>query len=161
MLQTNHMSLRKLMDLMSEAKRRENAPSLPGIQSLYGAPVPSVARGILFSRVNGGLVRFTEPSRFPVAVAPPPGPALYVILVHDPTYTPRQFRPIYFGETGSADTRPTRSHENFIDWCRTAGGSQHLYVAYSWSSSSRIARKLIEKALIEFYNPVCNVQHNS
>jgi len=140
-------------------------PILPGgIASLFGTatPAPSEPDGILFRRVDGEKVRFSEPMHFPWLLTPPSFPAVYVILVPDTVWTPLAFRPIYFGETGDAETRPTRSHEHYDDWCRVAGSAANLYVAYYWMfDSTKDERTSVESGLIKQYNPECNIQYNS
>jgi len=116
-----------------------NPSVLPGgIASLFGtaSPAPAKPGGILFRRVDGEKVRFSEPMHFPWMLTPPSFPAVYAILVPDTAWTPLAYRPIYFGETGNAEARPTRSHEHYDDWCRVAGTAENLYVAYCWMFDS-------------------------
>ena len=131
-------------------------------------PVPD---GIWFNRKNGPAVRFSEPLTFPsslykalYAVAPGisrPDPGLYVILVADSSAYPRQFRPLYFGESGNMNERVATSHEHYDNWCRAAGGAENIRVAYCWMfGSTKEERVAVESALIEHYGPQCNTVFN-
>ena len=69
-------------------------------------------------RFGGHL--FSEP-----APLPPSGaaslldlPGLYVVLVRDPGWDPRPFRPLYFGESQGVWGRATAAHEKCGDWRR-------------------------------------------
>src|SRR5579871_1730603 len=110
--------------------------------------------GIVFnSRV--GLQAFTEPAQFPTFLPVFPGAGLYVVLVSDPSWGPRQYRPIYFGETSDFSQRVTRDHEHFGDWQRCV---KQLYIGrLSMSAGSTKQQRLdVESALIDWYRPECN-----
>ena len=83
-----------------------------------------------------------------------PGVGIYVILAPDVRWTPRQFRPIYFGETGDFSARVNKSHERFDDWQRE---TTQLYVAQMFMTGSTKQLRLdIENALTDWYTPSCN-----
>jgi hypothetical protein len=119
------------------------------------APVPDPP-GVSFNGQNGSVFKFSEPSRFG-SVPPLPASGLYVILVRDAGWSPRPFRPLYFGKSAGFDTRPTYSHENYETWCRAAGGATNLFVSYRamWCSTDA-ERQALETNLINYYKPECN-----
>jgi len=85
-----------------------------------------------------------------------------VILVADNSWTPRSYRPLYFGETENLAERPTTSHERYEDWCTAAGDAGNVRVAYCWMIGSlKDERTAIESDLIKFYKPECNIAYNS
>jgi hypothetical protein len=111
------------------------------------------ARGINF----GGLV-FSEPTPFDTELKQAYG-GIYAIMVFDPTWSPRLYRPIYFGEAGDFSERVRRSHENYSSWVRAASGGV-LFVAFHLIADAR-NRKSSERQLIAKYSPECNQIHNS
>jgi hypothetical protein len=118
---------------------------------------PPRPEGINFYRQEGGLVRFSEPTGFLRIFPPPPGPGVYVIAVRDDQWSPRKYRPIYFGKSIDLASRPTSSHENYAEWCRVAGGAAHLYVALHFMPGTTDSeRATLEKSLIGRYQPECN-----
>jgi hypothetical protein len=84
-------------------------------------------------------------------------PGLYVVLVYDLAWSPRPFRPLYFGESDNINSRASGTHENHSAWCREAGTHTPLYRALcplpGWSKTQR---QQMESALIANYNPPCN-----
>ncbi len=106
----------------------------------------------------GGQI-FTEPALLPQTGASRllDLPGLYVVLVHDPTWRPRPFRPLYFGESQGVWTRATWAHEKCVDWRQAAGLMTPLYRSVcllpGWTVSQR---RSAESALIAAYGPPCN-----
>lgn len=82
---------------------------------------------------------------------------LYVVMVYDPQWGPRPFRPLYFGESDDIWNRCTAVHERFAAWRRAAGPSAVLYRALSpMPGATRAQRQAAESALIARYAPPCN-----
>ena len=109
--------------------------------------------------IRFGAHTFSEPSLLPQAGA---GhlldfAGLYVVLVRDPAWGPRPFRPLYFGESQGVAARVTAAHEKWPDWRREAGILTPLYKAVcllpGWSPAQR---RRAESALIAEYIPPCN-----
>jgi hypothetical protein len=108
--------------------------------------------GIVFDSRRGPC-SFTEPTPFPNLQSDWSGAGIYTILVTDGRCYPKQFRPIYFGETVDFRQRLTIKHEHFADW-QTHGT---LYVALSFMPSSTKQQRLeVESALIDMYTPSSN-----
>ncbi|HEV8413028.1 MAG TPA: TIR domain-containing protein [Bryobacteraceae bacterium] len=118
-------------------------------------PAPKLA-GISFNS-GLGLKSFGEPLIFPGFFSPLVGGAgIYVLLAADSTWQPRQYRPLYFGETENFSQRVSTSHEHYGDWKRAAGSSL-LYVAQlPMYGSTQQDRRLVEKALVDWYDPPVN-----
>jgi len=71
----------------------------------------------------------------------PPGCAgILVVLCHDPGWSPRPFRPLYFGEFGN-DAR------------RIAGTAPYLIAAFPMPYSTTKQRQALCDELISAYNP--------
>jgi len=82
---------------------------------------------------------------------------LYVILVYDPSCTPRPFRVLYFGESENIQMRATGTHENFSHWRAQAGPIAQIYRALCpLFSSTKLERQQVESSLIAKYTPPCN-----
>ncbi len=111
--------------------------------------------------INFGGYSFSEP-----AILPPTPTAvdiflgqsgLYAILVYDPSYTPRPFRVLYFGESENIQTRATGTHENLSRWRTQAGPVTQIYRSLCpLSSATKLERQQVESALIANYTPPCN-----
>jgi hypothetical protein len=138
------------------------APTIPTLQTdvlsaLIGAPrfapVPAPT-GIRFKDSF-----FSEPKAFGSGWLPMRS-GVYAILVIDGGWNPRPYRPLYFGKAGDLAARVVRSHEKYNEWCREAGGSEKLYVAYHLSPNAEWERAEIEESLIRHYSPVCNQTFN-
>lgn len=113
-----------------------------------------VGTGITFGGYN-----FSEPQLLPVASSPRFAdlPGLYVILVRDVGWSPRPFRPLYFGESAAVLSRATVAHEKYPSWRTEAGLFVPVYRALcSLPGWTRSERKVAESALISEYNPPCN-----
>src|SRR2546430_5160289 len=98
--------------------------SLPGYVSFLNSLVPAEPRsaGIRFRRITGGVVDFSQPVKFEMALLPR-CPGLYAILVGTNGFLkPRRFRPLYFGEAGNLFNRVNSWHEKYNSWCRAASG---------------------------------------
>jgi len=122
--------------------------------SFFGSlsPVPLLPQINFYSRL--GLKSFCEPC--PLYLSTLGGPGVYVLLVPSTAWGPRQYRPIYFGESDDFSKRITTSHEHYWDWMREAGPAQ-VYVAYLWMYGSRQQDRLsTEQALIDWYKPPIN-----
>lgn len=102
---------------------------------------------------------FSEPALLPKSGASQllDLPGLYAVLVRDPAWGPRPFRPLYFGESQGVWTRVTAAHEKCVDWRRVAGPLAPLYRSVcllpGWNSSER---RMAESALVTAYTPPCN-----
>jgi hypothetical protein len=120
------------------------------IPSLY-VPRPLPQPGIYFLSWQ-----FTEPRLLGTGlIAPTQG--IYVIMLSDISWQPRQFRPIYIGESENLNKRVCDLHEKYTDWRREAGGLG-LFMAYRVTMGMTAQqRKGIEEVLIKRYDPPCNV----
>jgi len=82
---------------------------------------------------------------------------LYVILAYDPSWRPRPFRPLYFGESQGIRSRASASHENYRSWSAQAGLLSPIYRAFcplpGWTQGQRLRA---ESSLITQYGPPCN-----
>ena len=74
--------------------RSAESPVSPTDDSSADRTLHPELHGILFASSSGKNVGFTEPVEFRWAM-PPPWAGLYVILVPDGMWSPRNFRPIY------------------------------------------------------------------
>src|SRR5262245_48106060 len=97
---------------------------------------------------------FTEP--FPLT----PWSALqargvYVVLVPDPTWGPRQFQPLLFEEFHSS---ASLSLENYLRCLKAAAGKQ-LYISILTPSSA--LSSMVKHELVEQYDPICNRESTS
>ena len=115
--------------------------------------------GIRFRTSDNRVVEFSAPTKFDSTLLPN-CPGIYVALVRRASLlNPGGFRfgPIYFGEAQILCNRVVFGHHKFREWCRAAGGRSNLYLAYCkmrWSS--KLARKELETALMEYYESPCN-----
>jgi hypothetical protein len=105
-----------------------------------------------------GKKGFSEPSFFPRLLPLISGAGIYVILVSDARWTPRQSRPIYFGETEDFAARVTTRHEHYIRWILEAS-SRQLYVAQLWMPvSTKPDRLTVTQALNNWYKlPIAEI----
>jgi hypothetical protein len=124
------------------------------LSSFAGLPLRPQVLGIHFNS-NLGLQSFSEPYPFPGFLPVFSGPGVYVILASSAIWTPRQYRPIYFGETEDFSKRVGTAHEHYSDWQRAAG-SARLYVAHHWMFEAKDQRLRVERALIDWYQPPVN-----
>lgn len=100
---------------------------------------------------------FTEPARFSWMMAPP-RQGIYVVLVPDSAWGPRQFRPIYFGESSFLPSRIDENHEKYKSWLREAGGMT-LHVSFlATQGLTDQQRKRLENDLICRYDTPCNIK---
>lgn len=83
---------------------------------------------------------------------------LYVIMVHDPTWSPLPYRPIYIGQAEELSERVCPSHEKYPSWIRAASGA-YLYVAFCHIEDKGV-RSDLERRLITHYSPSCNRTFN-
>ena len=98
---------------------------------------------------------FTEPMAFGSGLLPSSA-GVYAILVSDPAWQPRPYRPIYFGEDVDLHRSVMPSHEKYQEWLRTAGAADQLYVAYHLTSGDETDRAALKTSLIREYRPACN-----
>jgi hypothetical protein len=98
--------------------------------------------------------------QFP-APLPAPLSGLYVVVIPDPGWAPRQFRLLYLGESSNIEERATKQHEKYDDWLREAAG-RPLSVGYSSTVGMTDQQRRDEEfKLIDLYNPPCNVRKSS
>ena len=121
------------------------------------------------SGIKWGVQSFSEPrvlvsgglggrknSSLPPLLARIGVPGLYVIMIADPSCSPRPFRALYFGQSEDMYGRANSNHENFLKWCGAANGCV-LYVSFcAMIGSTKEQRETAETALIDKYNPACN-----
>jgi hypothetical protein len=86
---------------------------------------------------------------------------LYVVQLYDSRWTPKPYRPIYFGQAGNLATRGFPfDHHAFPCWRREAGSLFGLPVYISFYTgplaSSSAWRFAAEAELIQRYRPPCN-----
>jgi hypothetical protein len=157
---------------------------LRGLEGLYGLVPPTPAppkrpsamaalvrramlnRGLFRTR-NGEEFRFGLQQEIPVDSYGDIGAMLTALGVgsDDPgvyaVMDTRSDRVLYFGQAKAMTERVTGSHEHYYDWCREAGGAANLRVKfYHMPNSTEPQRVALERSLIEYYNPPCNVQFN-
>jgi hypothetical protein len=83
---------------------------------------------------------FTEP--VPIAEWTPPTCAgILAVLAHDPGWSPRPYRPLYFGEFGN-ETR------------RIAGSAPYLIAVFPMPFTTTRQRHTLCEELISAYNPI-------
>jgi hypothetical protein len=98
---------------------------------------------------------FTEPVEFSSSWLPGYAGA-YVILVNDPAWEPRPYRPIYFGEAEDLTKKVVASHWKCDSWRHAAGPEGRIYVAYHLMVGSDAERTAFKEELIREYRPACN-----
>ena len=98
---------------------------------------------------------FTEPMAFGSGWLPSSA-GVYAIVVSDPSWQPRPYRPIYFGEAEDLAGRLTASQERLEEWRRAADAAGPLYVAYHLMSGSEADRAAFKESLIQEYRPEGN-----
>jgi hypothetical protein len=109
--------------------------------------------------IRFGAYQFSEPELLPEKACASflDLQGLYVVLVADAGWRPRQFRPLYFGESDGIWMRATGNHENAESWRRQAGLFAPLYRALcplpGWT---RQQRQTAESALIAEFKTPCN-----
>ena len=108
------------------------------------------AKGIWF-----GNFCFSEPALLPCFV-PASNSGVFAILVSDPSYFPRSWRPLYFGESENIPAYLTPWHEKYAQWCEIAGSAIKLYVAFLPLDSADDRRAVLAD-LIAQYQPESNV----
>ena len=102
---------------------------------------------------------FSEPQllAYPTGLRILDWPGLYVVLAYDANWRPRQFRPLYFGESRELLGRATTRHEKYPSWQAEAGLKSNLFHAFCFlPGSTRFERQMAENALIDQYTPPCN-----
>lgn len=90
---------------------------------------------------------------------PPCRAAVYVIAIPDKTWTPKGYRPVYFGESGNLSDRGFwRSHHRYRCFIGEAGSESNLYVGiHRMPDSTEDQRRKVEQTLVEKYKPKCNM----
>lgn len=102
---------------------------------------------------------FTEPVHFGTQWVPTVQ-GIYAIMAPADTWSPRKFRPLYFGEAGNLKTRLTWGHEKGSEWVKEARAVP-VYVSYYLTlGKSEDERRAIEEKFIAHYCPPCNVKAN-
>jgi hypothetical protein len=120
-------------------------------------PPPIQSTGIRWSPKPDLL--FTEPVLYTAQFVPTVA-GIYVITAPSTDWSPRPFRPLYFGQAGNLKTRLTWAHEKCSDWIEEARGLPiygSYYLALGRTEEQRIA---IEEEFIAHYCPPCNVKAN-
>jgi hypothetical protein len=102
---------------------------------------------------------FTEPVEFGSSRLPEHA-GVYVIVVSDPAWEPRPYRPIYFGEAEDLAGTVAASHEKSDSWRYAAGAENGIYVAYHLMVGSNAERTAFKEKLIREYRPACNEAGN-
>lgn len=92
---------------------------------------------------------FTDPVEFGAARLPAAG-GVYAILVPDPDWQPRPFRPVYFGTAENLAAQLTDAHEKLSEWRQASNRDGTLYLAYHLVSSDDAGPGLAEKLLQEY-----------
>ena len=97
---------------------------------------------------------FTEPIPLDTSLIPYVQ-GLFVVLIFDFTWAPRQFQPLFFGEVGRRQGSPI-ARNDYLRWLRTAAGKQ-LYLAICPIPATHVlALPGIKNHLVDAYDPVCN-----
>jgi hypothetical protein len=78
-----------------------------------------------------------------------------------PVWSPRQLRPVYFGESEDLRKRVCDLHEKHSDWKREAGILDLFYAYHPTLSYTAQQRKDAEWALIQKCDTPCNIQLRS
>jgi hypothetical protein len=113
----------------------------------------------MFARTAAGIrfadCFFSEPVPFGRLALPISSTGVYVILVPDPTWGPRQFQPVFFGEFGVSHDSSIEAMELMA--CHRVAAGRGLYVAVCTAfrdQSQDLAR--LKRDLILSYRPICN-----
>src|SRR5262245_53772477 len=77
--------------------------------------------------IRFGDLTFTEPVPLDTAVYAPASIGIYVLLAPDPTWSPRYFQPVYFGEFGMPGAAQMTAEEQ--SRCLRVAAGKTLYVA--------------------------------
>jgi hypothetical protein len=72
---------------------------------------------------------------------PPACAGILVVLAHDPGWSPRPFRPLYFGEFGNEASK-------------IAGAAPYLIAAFPMAYSTTKQRQALCDELVSAYNPM-------
>lgn len=107
--------------------------------------------------IRFGRYLFSEPVPLRGFWVPPRTAGLYVILVPDPTWLPRPFQPIFFGEFSPDRPNPV-TYREYIAWFRAAAG-RDLHVAVLDAQSGASGQlPLVKRELTHTYEPICDYQ---
>ncbi len=105
--------------------------------------------------IRFGRYLFSEPVPLGGFWIPPRTMGLYVILVPDPTWMPRPFQPIFFGEFGPDRPSPV-TYREYITWFRAAAG-RHLHIAVLEVQSGELGHvPVVKRELVRTYDPICD-----
>ena len=117
----------------------------------FSRALPPHASGIRFADFV-----FSEPIQVEYAICPVASAGIYVLLISDPTWSPRQFQPVYFGEFG-VNGQPQMSTAEQMRCLRIASGrSSYLAVhAVPLQHASEVSR--VKQELIHQYVPLGNL----
>lgn len=116
---------------------------------------------IYFDTRDFGTLEFTEPE--PLLTSRPPAKrVLYAFLVEDLRWTPRPFRPPYFGQTRESAQRGFPfQHHAVRKWLARGESIRSLWIAWrAMPYSFEHEREAIEDQLIEQYKPELNDRLN-
>jgi hypothetical protein len=96
---------------------------------------------------------FSEPVRL-IEWTPPKCGGLFAVLVPDPNWAPKPFRPIYFGEFGNntPDPAPEAAQGQFRDGVERAA---LLVVVLPLPFSTTAQRQALRNELVSAYHPAC------
>lgn len=110
--------------------------------------------------IRFGHHEFNGPFTFPPMFLLP-APGIYAVLVQDPGWTPRPFRPLYIGQSIDLHGRLSVQHEKYPDWMREARGLALHYAYFTTTLWTDKQRKDVEAELIAWYDPPCNKQYRA
>jgi hypothetical protein len=98
---------------------------------------------------------FSEPVPIGRQGVPVHSAGIYVILIHDPTWGPRQFQPVFFSEFGPSH-HSSVGPADVMGWHRVAAG-RGLYVAvHSVAPAEAHELPVLTRELVASYRPLCN-----
>jgi hypothetical protein len=148
----------KLHDMMNDSVYQGNDDAYPMNNDFYHRLLGIVSE-LSASRTGLRFLDryFTEPTALGNGWLPRSA-GVYAILVSDPAWQPRPYRPIYVGEAGDLAGRVAASHEKYEEWRRAAaaGTADQLYVAYHLMSGGDAERAALAGGLVQEYRPACN-----
>src|SRR5262249_7647114 len=99
---------------------------------------------------------FGEPVPFSICSPPPQMAGVYVVLVPDPTWRPKQFQPIFFGSF-DCQRRCSLSVSEYTSCLRMAAGKGLYLAVYNLSPFyGPLETDRIRRELVQIYSPICN-----
>ena len=97
---------------------------------------------------------FSEPVPVDRVSLPVHSSGVYVILTPDPTWGPRHFQPLFFGEFANGRCSVTASELSF--WYRAAGGRSLSIAVLGIPEVHAGELASLKRKLIDHYHPICN-----